>query len=90
MKRPARYPSIRDIVVKMRHMPDVIIDASVSINTGRPIVGFRLDQDDSLHMTPAEARRVAAALVKAADCCDAKSAHARSKGTKVMNAELAS
>lgn len=87
-EKKQKWPTMRDMVVKMRHMPDVIVDASVSIDTGRPIVGFRLDQDDSRHMTPAEARRVATALMRAAICCEAKAEYARSKGTSVMNAEL--
>jgi hypothetical protein len=54
-----------------------MVDASVSLDSGRPIVDFRIDGDDEHTLTPAEARRVAAALIKAADCCDAKSAAAR-------------
>ena len=70
------WPTIRTITIKLRHMPDISIDASVSIDTGKPIVDFRIDDDDGL-LTPAEARRISAALIKAANCCDAKAAAAK-------------
>lgn len=68
---------MRDVVVKSRYMPDFQIGASVSLDTGRPIVDFRVGDGDEDSLTPAEARRLAAALVRAADCCDAKSAAAK-------------
>lgn len=71
------WPTLRTTTVRLRHMPDILIGASVSIDTGRPVVDFQIDGDDEETITPAEARRVAAALVRAADCCDAKSAAAR-------------
>lgn len=83
-----KWPTMRDLIVRMRHMPDIVIGASVSIDTGHPVVCFRIDNDDEMPMTASEARRVAAALVKAAQCCEAKSAYAKSRGTSVMNVEL--
>ena len=71
------WPTIRTITIKLRHMPDILIDASVDIHTGKPVVDFRIDGQDEETMTPTEARRLADALVKAADCCDAKSTVAR-------------
>ena len=88
MSKQPKWPRMRDVTVKMRHSPDFIIDASVSIDTGRPIVGIRVVNDDPLAMTPTEARRLAAALVRAAICCEAKAEYARSNGTSVMNGEL--
>lgn len=71
------WPTLRTLTIKLRHMPDISIGASVSLDTGKPIVDFRIDAGDKETLTPAEARRVAASLVRAADCCDAKSAAAR-------------
>ncbi len=70
------WPAIRTIRIKLRHMPDVLIDASVAVDTGKPTVYLRIDGGDQVPLTPTEARRWAAGLVKAADCCDAKSAAA--------------
>lgn len=71
------WPTIQTITIKLRHMPDILVDASVSLDSGKPIVDFRIDGDDEQTLTPLEARRVAATLIKAADCCDAKSAAAK-------------
>ncbi len=71
------WPTLRTRTIELRHMPDISIDASVSVDTGRPIVDFRIDGRDEETLTPVEARRVAVVLVRAADCCDAKSAAAR-------------
>lgn len=75
--RDFAWPTLRTLTVKLRHMPDILIDASVSLDTGKPIVDFRIDGGHEETLTPAEARRVAAALIRAADCCDAKSTAAK-------------
>ncbi len=71
------WPTIRTLTIKLRRMPDVLIGASVSLDTGKPVVDFRVYDGEAETLTPAEARRLAAALVRAADCCDAKSAAAK-------------
>lgn len=90
MTKSFKWPTMRTATVKLRHMPDVMVDASVSLDTGRPIVDFRIDGDDEQTLTPAEARRVAVALIKAADCCDAKEAAARAWGSSPVTEESAS
>lgn len=68
-----KWPTMKSIELKMRHTVDMAIDATVSIDTGRPVVAVhRYGPFDDEHFTPAEARRLAKALVKAADCVDAK------------------
>jgi hypothetical protein len=49
------WPTLRTLTVKLRHMPDVSIGASVSLDTGKPIVDFRIDGGDEETLTPAEA-----------------------------------
>jgi len=83
------WPTIRTLAVKLRHMPDVSIGASVSLDTGKPVVDFRIAGGDEETLTPAEARRVAAGLVRAADCCDAKSAAARARRSSPVVEEAA-
>jgi hypothetical protein len=63
-----KWPSI---TLQMKHLPEITLGASVSLDTGRPIVGY--GDGDEFALTPAEA----AALVRAAECCDAKSAMAK-------------
>lgn len=67
-----RYPTMRTVELKMRRMPDVLVDATVSLETGRPVVTVRVGDGDDSEMTPSEARRVAKALIRAAECCDSK------------------
>lgn len=75
--RDFKWPTMRTATVRLRHMPDIMVDASVSLDTGNPIVDFRIDGCDEQTMTPDEARKVAYALLKAVDCCRAKSAAAK-------------
>jgi len=70
---------MKDIVLSAKHLPKVTIGASVSFDTGRPIVEFRCGDYDESSLTPAEARRMARALVKAAECCDKKSASTKGR-----------
>lgn len=62
-------------IIKLRHHPDVELDATVDVYTGRPLVEFRfptiLLADDVL-MTPREARTLSKALAEYADRADAK------------------
>lgn len=81
------WPSMRTTTIKPRHMPDISIGASVSIDTGKPIVGFRVGDGDEDTLTPAETRRLAALLIRAADCCDAKSAMAKEWRSTPMREE---
>lgn len=79
-----RWPSMREVTIRLRHLPDILIGASVSLDSGRPIVDFRIGDGDDETLTPTEARRVAAVLLRAAACCDAKSAAAKAwKSTPV-------
>lgn len=71
------WPSMREVIIKLRYLPDIRIGATVSLDTGRPIVDFRIGDGDAESLTPAEARRVAAVLLRSAACCDAKSAAAK-------------
>lgn len=87
MKKP-KWPMIADKTIRLRHMVDLIIGASVSIDTGRPIVTVRVGDGDCDAMTPTEARRVAAALIRAAECCDAKTAHASAAHVSAMTGEI--
>lgn len=88
MTSKTKWPMIADKTIKLRHMVDLEIGASVSIDTGRPIVTVRVGEGDCDAMTPTEARRVAVALVKAAECCDAKVAHAKAHATSMVNGEI--
>ena len=72
-----KWPSMNPITLKMKFLPEITLGASVSLDTGRPIVDFRCGDGDEYSLTPAEARKMAAALVRAAECCDRKSAVAR-------------
>lgn len=71
------WPTIRTITIRRPRQPSVSVDASVSIDTGRPIVDVQIDDGDNLTLTPVQSRRLAAALLKAASCCDAKATAAR-------------
>ncbi len=72
-----KWPSMNPITLQMKYLPEITLGASVSLDTGRPIVDFRCGDGDEYSLTPAEARKMAAALVRAAECCDRKSAVAR-------------
>ncbi len=72
-----KWPSMNPITLKMKYLPEITLGASVSLDTGRPIVDFRCGDGDEFALTPAEARKLAAVLVRAAECCDAKSAVAK-------------
>lgn len=85
--RNVRWPSMRAVTLKTKYLPDVTIGASVSLDTGRPIVDFRCGDGDDFSLTPAEARRMATTLIKAADCCDAKSAAAKALGSRPATEE---
>jgi hypothetical protein len=76
IRRP-KWPSMIPITIQMKHLPEITLGASVSLYTGRPIVDFRYGDGDECALLPAEARKLAAALVRAAECCDAKSAVAK-------------
>lgn len=75
--RDFKWPTMRTAIVRLRHMPDIMVDASVSLDTGKPIVDFRIVRRATVTLTPDEACRVAHALLKAVDCCRAKSAAAK-------------
>lgn len=72
-----RWPSMTPVTVRLRYLPDIEIGASVSLDSGRPVVDFRMGDGDDETFTPAEARRLATVLIRAANCCDAKSAVAK-------------
>ena len=89
-KPPVSWPTMDTVNIKLRYMPDIQIGASVSLATGRPIVDFRVGDADEDSLTPAEARRIAAVLEQAADCCDAKSATAKAARTTPVRGEVRS
>ena len=63
---------MRTVVIKPLGQPIIEIDATVCVSNGKPVVDFRIGDDDDYALRPVEARRLAVALQKAADCCDAK------------------
>jgi hypothetical protein len=81
MKTKTKWPMIPRLVIKPRDMPEINIEATVLL-TGKPVVDVRIGDDDTAYLFPAEARRFAAALTKAADCCDAKKVAARAIGIR--------
>lgn len=63
---------MRTIVIKPLGQPIMEIDATVYVSNGKPVVDFRIADHYDYPLRPVEARRLAVALQKAADCCDAK------------------
>lgn len=88
MSKRDRWPMIDDKIIRPRHMPDIEIGATVSIDTGRPIVTVRVGDGDADALSPVEARRVARALVKAAECCDQKTAACKAQSTTALTGEV--
>ena len=66
--------SIKETTVKLRNAADFVVDNTVSVSSGRPLVELRPDDPyfDPYHLTPGEARALARALTKHADAADAK------------------
>lgn len=90
-KTRPRWPSMRTAVVRAGDgCPEARVDASVSLSTGRPVVDLQFDGMDEWTLTPGVARRIAVALLRAADCCDAKTRVARQMGVTVVRAEARS
>ncbi len=67
---------MRTQTVRLRHTPDVYVDATVDVMTGRPLVVIDSEASliEDINHTPAEAERYGAALIKAARFCRAKQA----------------
>jgi len=62
----------KEITVKLRNNPDLVLSRDASLETGRYEVNIRQDNgaDDGNSLTPHEARRLARALVAMADHVD--------------------
>ena len=64
---------MKTITIKPRDNPDLEIDATVNVMTGRPVVAVHQSPlQEDVTLSPIEARRVAKALLKAADVAQAK------------------
>lgn len=69
-----RYPTMRTRTLKFRHTQNVYVDATIDVMTGRPIVVVDSFDDltEDISYTPAEAERLAKALLEGARIARAK------------------
>lgn len=73
-----KCPTMKEIEIKMTHGESYRVGVAVSAYTGEPVAELRFgddDEGDGILLTPSEAKRLGAALLKAAACAQAKEAH---------------
>lgn len=65
---------LKTITLKLRHTPNLDIDATVDVFTGRPLVCLHSEASliEDINLTPTEADRLSRALAKAAIATRAK------------------
>jgi hypothetical protein len=68
-----QYPTMKTVKLKLRHTPNLYVDATIDVFSGRPLVEIHSsDNCEDLDFTPVEAERLSRVLAKAAAIARAK------------------